>query len=123
MMLAQPERGEKIEGHRRDEIVVLRRSDVGTVMRVARFQAQAQIFSFVRSRHITSLVSECCGRILLARLVVYWETQVHPATGRIGKYASVAVFGKEIREVCRDRVRPLPPGHDTLSRPEHKGHL
>ena len=90
-MLAQAERGEKIEGHRRDEIVILRRSDVCTVMRVARFQARPQIFPIVRSRHITSPVSERRGRILSARLVVCRETQVHPATGRIGKYASVAV--------------------------------
>src|SRR5437762_14156949 len=117
MMLAQAERGEKIEGHRRDEIVILRRSDVCTVMRVARFQAHAQIFSFVRSRHITSLVSECCGRILLARLVVYREIQVHPATGRIGRYASVAVYGKEMREVYHPRARPLHPGRGTLSQP------
>src|SRR6266576_244839 len=123
MMLAQAERGEKIEGHRRDEVVILRRSDVCTVMRVARFQARPQIFPIVRSRHITSPVTERRGRILSARLVVCRETQVHPATGRIGKYASVAVCGKEMREVCRDRARPLRPGHGMLSRPEHKGHL
>src|SRR5882724_7497237 len=123
MMLAQTKRGEKIEGHGRDEIVILRRSDVRTVMRVARFQAHPQIFSFVRSRHITSLVLACCGRIPLARLVVCRESQVHPATGRIGRYASVAVCEKEMREVYHPRAHPLHPGRGTLSQPGHKDHL
>src|SRR5690349_16143429 len=104
MMLAEAKGGEQIKGHRCDEIVVLRRTDVGTVMRVARFQPHPQVFSIVRSRHITSLVSECRGRIPSARLVVYREIQVHPATGRIGRYVSVTACGKEMREACRPRV-------------------
>src|SRR5690349_485521 len=123
MMLAQAERGEKVEGHRGDQIVILRRSDVCTVMRVARFQAHSQIFPIVGGRHITSLVSDRRGRIPLARLAVYREIQVHPATDRTGRYASVAVCGKEMLEVYRRRVRPMRPGHGTLSRPAHKGHL
>src|SRR5207245_5073500 len=117
MMLAQAKRREKIECHRVNQIVIFWRADVRAVMRVARLQARPQIFPVVRrSWHITSLVSECRGRNPLARLLVYREIQVHLATGRIDRYASVAVCGKEMHEVYRRRVRPLRPGCGTISR-------
>ncbi len=44
-MLAQTERSQEIERHRGDQIVIFRRTDISTILRVARFKAEAKIFS------------------------------------------------------------------------------
>src|SRR6266403_4369679 len=99
MMLAQAKRGEKIERHRRDQIVIFRRADVRTVMRITRLQSDAKIFPMVRRRfHVTSLVSEWRGRNPPARLLVSRGIRARRATGRIDKCASVAVCGEEMHE-------------------------
>src|SRR5882762_6276095 len=118
MMLAQAKRGEKIERHRRDQIVIFRRSYVSAVMRIARLQANAKIFAIVRRRlHVTSLVSEWRGRNPPARLLVSRGIRARRATGRIDRCACVAVCGTEICEACRHRAHRLLPGLGTLSRP------
>src|SRR5437016_3748080 len=121
MMLAQTKRGEKIERHRRDQIVILRRTDVRAIMRVARLQAGAKIFPIIRrTLHITSIASRWRGRSLAARPLVSRGIQAHRATGQIDRCASGHARGKEMREVYRPRVRPSPPGRGMLVRPEHK---
>src|SRR6266436_4210527 len=124
MMLTQTKRGEEIEGHRRDQIVIFRRADVSAVMRVARLESQAKIFPIVRRRlHVTSLVSEWRDRNPSAHLLVSRGIRARRATGRIDRCASVAVCGKEIREAYRHRAHRLLPGLGMISRPAHKGHL
>src|SRR5436190_21752353 len=123
-MLAKAQRGEKIECHRRDEIVIFWRSDISAVMQVARLQAEAKIFAIIRRRfHLTSLVSRWRAQNSATRLLAYREIQAHPATGQIDRCGSVAACGMEIREVCRPRVRSLRREHSMLSQPEHKGHF
>src|ERR1043166_4233264 len=113
MMLAQTERGEKIERHSCDQIVVFRRTDVRAVMQIAGFQSEAKFLR--RALHITSLVARSCGRNPLARPVVYPGIRARRVTGRIDRCVSAFVYGKEMREVFRRRARPLRPEPDTLS--------
>src|SRR6476620_8628460 len=120
MMLAQTKRGEKIERHSRDQIVVLRRTDVRAVVRIARLQSQAEILPIIWRRfHVTSLVSEWRSRNPSAPLLVFRGIQARRATGRTDRCVSAFVYGKEMREVYRRRARPLRPEPDTLSRREH----
>src|SRR6266436_3326970 len=123
MMLAQTKRGEKVERHRRDQIVILRRADVRAIMRVARLQAGAKIFPVIRRTfHITSIASRWRGRSRAARSLVSLGTQARRANGQIDRCASWAVREKEMREVYRRRARPSRPGRGMLVRPEHKDH-
>src|SRR2546426_268878 len=116
MMLAQTKRGEKVERHRRDQIVILRRTDVCAIMRVARLQAGAKIFPVIRrTLHITSIASTWRGRSPAARPLVSRGIQARRANGQIDRFASGAVRGKEMREVYRRRPRPLRQGCGTLS--------
>src|SRR6266516_2519539 len=120
MMLAQTESGEKIERHRRDQIVVLWRTDVRAVMWIAGLQAYTKILPIVRRRfHVTSLASEWRRQNPPARLLVFRGIQARRATGRTDRCVSAFVYGKEMREVYRRRARPLRPEPDTLSRREH----
>src|SRR5213596_1020270 len=124
MMLAQAKRGEKIERHRCDQIVIFRRTDVRTIMWIAGLQAYTKIFPIVRRRlHVTPLVSGWRGRNPPARLLVYRETQARRVTGRIDRCVSVFVCRKEMRGAYRHRARPSHPGSGTLSQLMHKGHL
>ena len=43
-MLSQTKRGQKIERHRRDQIVIFRRTDICAVMRISGLEADAQTF-------------------------------------------------------------------------------
>src|SRR6266436_9658010 len=121
MMLAQTKRGEKVERHRRDQIIILRGTDVRAIMRIARLQAVAKIFPVIRrTLHITSVASRWRGRSPAARPLVSRGIQARRANGRIDRFASGAVRGKEMREVYRRRPRPSRPGRGMLVRPEHK---
>src|SRR6266403_5634724 len=120
MMLAQTKRGEKIERHRCDQIVIFRRTDVRTIMWIAGLQAYTKILPIVRRRfHVTSLASEWRSRNPSGRLLVFRGIQARRATGRIDRCVSAFVYGKEMREVYRRRARPLRPEPDTLSRRKH----
>jgi hypothetical protein len=44
MVLPQTKRGQKIERHRRDQIVIFRRTDIRAVMRISGLEADAQTF-------------------------------------------------------------------------------
>src|SRR5438128_12121488 len=102
MMLAQAKRGEKIERHRCDQIVIFRRTDVRTIMWIAGLQAYTKIFPIVRRRlHVTPLVSGWRGRNPPARLMVYRETQARSAPGPIDRSVAEFVCCKEIRAAYR----------------------
>src|SRR5207245_9781961 len=124
MMLAQAKRGEKIERHRRDQIVIFRRTDVRTIMWIAGLQAYTKIFPIVRRRlHVTPLVSGWRGRNPPARLLVYRETQARRASGRIDRCVSVFACWKEVPGAYRNRAPRLGPGPGTLSQLTHTGHI
>ena len=44
MMLTQTQGSQEIKRHRGDQVVIFRRTDISTILRVARFEAQAKIF-------------------------------------------------------------------------------
>src|SRR4029077_19879518 len=108
MMLAETKRGQKVECNRRDQIVILRRTNVRAIMRIRRLQAGAKTFLVIqRLLHITSTVSTRRGQNPAAPPLVDRGIRPPRATGRIDRCVPVSVRGKEIREAYRHRERPL----------------
>src|SRR6267143_1237523 len=86
MMLPQTQRGQEIERHRRDQIVIFRRADICAVMRVSWLEAAAE--TFPRRFHVTSLVSMWRSRNPSMRLAVCREIRRCHATCQIDRCAS-----------------------------------
>src|SRR5438552_18804407 len=119
MMLPQTQRGQKIERHRCDQIIIFRRADTRAVMRVPGLETDAQTLLVVqRCLHISSLASTWRDRNLSARPLVDPESQRPHATGRIDRCGSVGARGKETRVVFRHRERLLRLAPDMLAHPK-----
>src|SRR5258708_29090165 len=118
MMLPQSKCGQEIECHRRDQIVIFRRTDIRAVMRVPGLEADAQTFLVLqRYLHISSLASMWRDRNLSMRLLVDPEIQRRHATGQIDRCASVGVRETGTREACHRRERLQLPERGMFAHP------
>src|SRR4029453_8272222 len=99
MLLPQTQRGQEIERHRCDQIVIFRRTDIRAVVRISWLETDAQ--TFLRRVHISPRASTWRDRNLSIPPLVDREIQRRRATGRIDRYASVGARDKETHVVFR----------------------
>src|SRR6266498_3707557 len=119
MMLPQTKRGQEIERHRCDQIVIFRRTDIRAVMRVPGLETDAQTFLIIqRYVHISPPASMSRDRTLSMRPLVDRKIQRRRASGRIDRCVSVGALGKETRVTFRHRGHPSRPEPGMLARPK-----